>query len=86
MHIPYKINRFSHYFINYRKKVEACARNAKYRPLPVLSGGLEIPFLLVVKKTVLQKMKNPTKYALKKTFKKMTGLKTCLFQALNKRV
>ena len=79
-------NRFCHYFINYRRKVEACVRNAKYRPLPVPSGGLEISILLVVKKTVLQKMENSTKYPLKKTFKKMTGLKTCLFQALNKRV
>lgn len=62
-HIPREISRFCHYFLNYGGTLEGRVQNAKYRPSPIPSGGLEIPIILIVKRqntdsAVFKKMKD----------------------------
>ena len=65
-HIPREISRFCHYFLNYGGKLEVRVTNARYRPSPIPTGGLEIPILLIVLKAdstdeVFEEMENLVK-------------------------
>ena len=49
-HIPCEVSHFCHYFVSCEGFIEARVRESKYRPSPILNGGLEIPITLIIKK------------------------------------